>query len=438
MGIRLSAITPRSAAGRLVLLAACAGLLAGCKRETGAPITSGHEEVARSEGSCEVKGFQKPLRQSVILVDERAVNKATDRAQLRAGNAELFNLVLALGTPSQSLPTGVMAPRERLSIYLAPANGAAPRLIFTGCIPGFSEAERAQLANQTSAVGKSVDNFMTGGGAARLDKQAGEFSAALLRPLVAITQGEPEAPALGSFSQSSLVRSLQAVPQLVAPENGVPRLFILTNLRQFRPESPDPKAAREAGFVAGKDAALSFGRAEVHMVGPNAGDMAAKQFAEAFLLESGGALRSWGAVTFNGASPAPKVIRVFKGEVDYGGTKLPLVIRLAIDAQGQLVNSWVAVTNVRQIATPLTGQFSCGTDGTCHLTSDEGGLAQAWSASPGGEPEYNKDMPLGGLRSISATVADTRLKGRIFDAAVDTIGGRPDLAFSATETNDLW
>lgn len=385
------------------------------------------------EAACDLQGFQRPLRQSVIVVDERALTKSPDVAQLREANQALFDLVMNLGTPSRSLPTGVMAPRERLTILLAPADGGATRLLFTGCLPGFSAAEVAARKAGRSKVGELSDKTLTGGDTARLDKQAAGFATSLQQPLVALTRGQPVPTGRSAFAQSSLVRSLQSAPQLVPQDDGVPRLFIFTDLRQFRSSASDAATARSLGFAAGREAGLKLGRVEAHLVGPAAGDALSRQFAEAFLLESGARLQSWGAATFNGAPPAPVRVRNFTGEIDYGSDRLPLKLRLGTDATGTLVDSWIVVNDAREVATPLSGQLSCDSEQRCRLISDEGGLAQAWSLAPGGEPELGPEMPLGGLRSLEAAVADGRLSGRVFDAAVRTINGGTGLPITAVE-----
>jgi hypothetical protein len=400
-------------------------LLATACSDKAAPPTASAGAL-RQEGFCQLDGLAPALRHSIVMLDERSLTKAEGPAAIRAANAELFSIALALGDPGQAVTSGVMAPRERLSIYVAPADGAAPRLIFTGCIPGVSAAEAKALAARKSNLQGAADSYFGGSINNKIEEASGDFRQALLGSIVTAAQNAGASSPSRDLLTSSIVRSMRSVRQIAPPEQGLPRLFVLTSLAMFSsPAATTPATARAAGFAAADEAHLLLGRAEVHLLGRKPGDALAREFADAFVLGSQGALESWGSTTFNNAAAAPVRVNNYAGKIDYGGIEYPAQLRVAVDRNGSLVDSWITVKLAREYATPVTGAMSCDADGVCKLTSDDHGFAQVWSADPDPEPEFDADMPLGGLRYIEAEIADGKATGKVFDPSVDVIGSLP-------------
>jgi hypothetical protein len=154
-----------------------------------------------------------------------------------------------------------------------------------------------------------------------------------------------------------------------------------------------------------------------------------RDFAAALFLGSGANLASWSSRAPAALPPAPVTVRDYLGEVQYGTVSYPIQLRLASDSGGRLVNSWILVRGERPTGTPLTGSISCAGE-RCRVVGDDGGFAQAWSPAPGGQPEYDPNMPFGGLRNVEITIDGAQGQGRIFDHNVADVAGRPDIRFS--------
>lgn len=405
--------------GAATLVASCGGPATGTAGATSAA-------TPRLEAFCQLEGLPQSARQSVLVIDERVLVKATEPADARVVNPELFAIALSLGDPMQAVSSGAMAPRERLSVYIAPATGTAPRLVFTGCVPGVSADEMKALTARKSKVRGAVDSYFGANVGNKVSEATTEFRQALLGSLVRAVKDPAAGRKAADLQSSSIIRSLASVRQLAAPEQGLPRLFVLTDLTLFTAAGVvQPADARRAGFAAADTARLAFGKAEVHLLGRKAGTTLGRDFADAFVLGSQGLLQSWGGTTFSNAPAPPVKVRLFAGKIDYGGMEYPAQLRLAVDRNGSLVNSWLVVKLDREYATPVTGALACTPEDSCRLTSDDKGLAQAWSLDPNPQPEFAADMPLGGLRYIEADIVDGVATGKVFDPSVDQIGSLP-------------
>lgn len=409
----------------LVSVCGVAIVLAGCSGP--APTNgAGQAGVPHLEAYCSMPGLAPALRQTVVVVDQQEVRKAPSAAQIRVLNPELFQLIEGLGNP-QSVESGAMAAREHLAIYLAPTDGSAPKLVFTGCIPGISAAERKEMAGSKSGAAEASDSFFGKGPAEQAREAADHFHTALLGALVQVSNAAPDRRSSASILDRSLTRSLQATTQLAPPENGVPRLFFFTDLNSFAPDGlGDETKARTQGFADADKARLPLGRAEVHLIGPKAArDPLARDYAQAFFLGSEGRMLSWGGATFNTLPPPPVKVADFSGDVAYPPYRFPAQVRLAADRTGGLVDSWFIIKKERSLSTPLTGSLTCDADQNCQLTTDQGGFAQAWARKPGPDPEFNPELPLGGLRQLSGEIRNNTLTGKVFDPAVGQIGSSP-------------
>lgn len=400
-----------------------AAALAGCKPEAGAG-TGGPRSAVRSEAYCHRSDMSAALRQTVLVIDERAV-KAAKPAEMRTVNAKLFELVMGLGDPVAGLESGAMAPRERLTIMIAPADGAAPRVVFTGCVPGLSPTEIAEGRARRSSVENAGSDFFGAGAEKKVEEAARGFRLAVQGALVRMGDA-PQSGGLrpGGFEASSLLSSLKATRQLASDEGGMPRVFLFTDLATF-PSGGERTEARTAGFAAARQAGVVLGGAEVYLVGANGpGPAAARDYAEAFFLGSQGDVRSWGGVAFNALTAAPVEVRTYTGEIAYPFDRFPARLILGRDAQGRLVNSWLITRTDGEWATPVTGALTCR-DEVCRLLGDDGGLAQAWSTDPDPEPEFDAGLPLGGMRQIEAEVTPDSAEGFVSDPMISQFDGAP-------------
>lgn len=407
---------------RLAMLVATAAL-AGC--DGGTQVSTSAESI-RAEQACAIPGLPGPLRQTIILIDEASLRRAPDAAALRELNGELVAAVSSFADAAAAVGNGTLAPRERVSLLLAPADGGGARTLFSGCAPALTAEERQRLEAQSGWK----EDFTSSGAEDRIDSMADQYRTGLLGALLRAAQHAPEAPppAPSEFIRTALVRSLRATPRLSDPALGLARIIMVAPaaLRSV-PAFASVAEARAAGFAAARPLGLNFAQAELNVaIAPRA---ETRDYAAAFFLGSGGNLASWSTQAPTALQPPPANVQNFAGEVEYGQYRFPIQLRLASTASGALVNSWVVVRGERPTATPLTGTLACGGE-RCRVLSDDGGFAQLWSPDPGGEPEFASDLPFGGMRSVEIMIDADRGMGRVFDNAVDEIAGRRDIRFT--------
>lgn len=409
----------------LVWLGLAAALaLAGCKGGGSAESEKGGTGPARTmkaEAWCDREGLTAPLRQTILMIDERVIKPGTGAA-FRTNNPDLFEMLNNLGNAASGASTGTMAPRERLNLYVVPADGASPRLVFTGCAPGLSADELSEARAGRSSIGDFVGGDLAGEMEDATEAYNRQFILGSTR--MGDLAAAPDAVRAGQFAQSSLLASLKSVRQLGKEGAGVPRYFIFTDLGTF-PNLADATAAREAGFALAREAQLTMGGAEVVMMGPGGtSNSQARQFANAFFLGSQGELMGWGSGALGALPAAPVEVRTYSGELRYPDTRYPTRLIIGRDAQNRLVNSWLIVNSDREWATPIGGSLRCNAE-VCQLVQDRSGLGQRWNPQQGGEPTFTEDLPLSGMRSIRAELTPEAAKGEVWDADVVVFEGFP-------------
>jgi hypothetical protein len=410
---------------RALLISLSAVMVCACDGTVGAGEDTG---PLREEAACSLPGLSRPLRQTAILIDEGSLRPAEDDAALRALNSDVLDAVMAVADPESSVASGALAPRERVSLYLAPVDGSALRLLFTGCAPSLSADERAALERNSS----TLSDFTGSGAEDRIDTDAADYETMILGAIqrAAARARRQSPPRPRTFDASPLVQSLRATSRIGDPSAGLSRLVIIAP-HSFSgiPAFATPTQARAAGFALASQVGLDLGLVEIDVaLAPGANQ---RDFASAFFLASGGQLASWSTRFPTGLPRAPTAVRTFSGEIDYGPARYPVLVRIAQDYSGQLTSSWLLVRGERQpYGVPIAGAISCGGE-QCRVRGDQSGFAQAWSATPGGEPEFGPDLPFGGLRNIEMIFDGPTGQGRIWDPAVDEIAGqaRPEFRF---------
>jgi hypothetical protein len=218
---------------------------------------------------------------------------------------------------------------------------------------------------------------------------------------------------------------------------GIPRIIFVSPMKLPISRSfADVKAAREQGFTLASKLGVDFQRAEVYVTGLSSeASKYTRDFAQTLFLGMKGRL----AATSGDALPAfadwPISVSVFGGFIDYVGVKVPMQIRLAIDRSGSLVNSWMEVSVVRPVATPLTGKAICtaGTDEQCEITGDGKDFAQLWVTDVGPEPTFDPKLPLSGVRHFEFTVAGGSARGKVYDPNV-LFSGKKEMSFELART----
>lgn len=400
-------------------LLASAAVLGGC--DPGAPGDAPAAAISL-ETFCAAPGLAPALRHTTLVVDTGAL-QASAPEEFRARNPEFFKLAIGLADPAGALLSGAIAPRERITILAASPRSATLTPVFTGCVPGASPAEIA------AGAGSAAQKYFGSDLASQVEKQQAAFTRQLLLSLMALNKlSETPAPASERFQTSPLVKLLKPLGSQGADDPTVRRLFIFTDLRRSVPTpAASVAAARTAGFETAAQAQVTLGLAETYIVTPGGPPVEeAVEFLKAFMLGSQADLRRVGGFSANGMTPAPTTVAAFRGSLaatpDY---QMPMTLRLAATADGQIVNSWISYTGSRGVrATPLAGEWTCRAANECRLRSDpSGGLGQLWRLRPGPEPEVREDAPLGGLRFAEATETPSGLKGRIWDPVISI--GRP-------------
>lgn len=415
----------------LLTLAACG--------ESSIPAPSGGGGAFRLERFCTVGNLPGSLRHTYLLLDEHALAKAETPEEFAQNNAGLRDVVVAFTDPAAASLSGAMDYRERLSILLLPADGGAAKLLFEGCLPALSPEEIASA----QTAGSEIATFFTGGVQQQLHNDGEQFRSRAISALVlaARTAPGPANPETTRLIDSRLVQSLRASGRLISGQDGMPRMVLLSNMaRTDFGDDASREAARHRGFAEGREAALDLGRAELHVFladGQNAA--LARDYAQAFFLAQNANLLTWAGAALTTMPAAPTSIVRFTGEAAYPSGPESIQLRLAADRNGNLVNSWLVLRGSPNRSTPLTGPQTCDAPGVCHVSSDDGGFAQVWSESPGGEPEFDNTMPFGGLREWEISTRDARLTGRVFDPAVQQIGPAPGnnaIALSGRVSNE--
>ena len=384
-------------------------------------------EAVRQEAACPRDREPKALRQTVLVLDEAMVEAKSE------GNA-LWKRIVVEAADAREMGTGTLAPRERLTLLVARRDGSEMTPLFVGCSPNLpsEEVERARAADT------QWDIFTGGDSGARLKKTREAFSNGLARALAQVAK-RAEAIAATPAQAGSVLRALQNAGRLADPNHGLPR-FILVSPFQVVPKGEAAEAvdAREKGFALAERSGLDFGRAEIYLAGAQLGEGASLEFARALILGAKGVLAGARSDGLPRLQPEPVSVRVYAGFIDYVDQRIPLQLRLAATAQGDLVNSWIETTFSRSTATPVFGKMLCR--GTACEVRGDGRFAQVWFLDPKGEPKNRAKLPFGGARNLELTLKGTGAVGRISDPSV-VFGGanatkREDLRFEIERVED--
>jgi hypothetical protein len=384
---------------------ALAGVLsicvAGCQESAPRPAVGSGMEF-RMEEYCAIDGLPAALRHTFVLIDERTL-MPSDESERAEADETLLNdgvreSVLAFADPLQATQTGATDYRERVTLLLVPRSGAAAEVLFEGCVPGLSPDELAEARQGGSAI----ESFFTGGLDQRLQNDRDEFRRRVALALgKAAREAEGEAtPYSGNLAEGSLVASLRASGQLINADEGLPRIVILSNLARIDlGEARTREAAREQGFRDGAQAGLDLGRSEVHVFLVDGRQSAlARDYAEAFFLTQQGRLLSWSGDRPTNLPPAPVSVARFEGEARFVAPDWtpPVWVRIALDRNGSLVNSWITLRGNVNRSTPFSGIRSCNSEDACTLRADETGFAQVWRNFPDFELEAITPAPTAG------------------------------------------
>lgn len=402
----------------IALMALSIGVSACRQAPSETPVAGGAE--FRLERFCNLEGFKPSLRQTYLFIDELRLARTVSPEEFVARNSAIRDAVLAFADPERATASGVSDYRERISIYVLPVSGGGAKRLFTGCLPALSPEESAKAGSSESAVGA----FFTGGRAQALTEDVEIFRSRVIKALTIAASVAPEEAGYprGPLADTSLFRSLRASGRLVVADEGVRRVVLVSDLGRINPGAAQTRQeARQAGFKDGSQTGVDFGRAELVVLSSGAGKELVREYADAFFLSQHADLAYFGDNPAASASPAPVRVQRYTGKVQYPRGAEAVQIRVAIDRDGRLTQSWMILRGQPDRSTPLTGQAVCELGGDCDIRSDDGGFAQAWSLAPGGEPEFKNDAPFAGMRAWTFAAGPEQLTGKIYDPAV-TVG----------------
>lgn len=385
-------------------------------------------DAVRQEQACPREREPRPLRQTVVVLDEAMVSGSAEANQL-------WKRIVVEAADAREVGNGTLGPRERLTLLVARRDGSEVVPLFVGCSPNLPAEEAARARGADSAM----DRFLGNDSESRQKKSRDVFAGGLARALAQVA-ARAEALAGTPAPPDAFLRALRNAGRLADPNHGLPRLVLVSPFQVApKPAPATAQAAREQGFALAERSGLDLGRAEVYLAGAGLGEGAALEFARALLLGAKGWLVAARSDGMPRPSPAPTALRVYAGFIDYVDQRVPLQLRVAATPQGDLVNSWIETSfAARSAATPLNGKMLCRGE-SCEVRGD-GRFAQVWIAETQGEPADRGKLPFAGARNIALTLQGDAARGRISDPLVlfGSVrgGGREELRFEIQRADD--
>jgi hypothetical protein len=399
-------------------------------------------ETVNADSACHLEGMRRPLRQTVVVLDQALIVPQAGQ-DIGAANRAWLNTILTIAGVQAGQASTISAPRERITVIVAREDGGDLIRIFTGCSPTYSQDEIAEMKSSSGGLKGSVDWLLGKSVDARIENEQKTFRARLAVALAELPKmPKPKsANATGSASPTFL-GAFALLAGTIDLGEGIPRLFVLSPMNgEFLRGFQDVKSARSAGFDLAERINGDLQRAEVYVQGvSNNGAKYARDFIQAFFLGIKGRVSGISGETLPAVADQPQMIQVFGGSIDYGaGVKVPMQIRLASDSAGTLVNSWVEITVKRAVATPLTGKVVCKTPQTCEITGDGKEFAQAWVVDPSLDQmqNFSESLPFSGVRYFQFSTSTGGLKGRAYDPLVSSINGKKELSFELARTPNI-
>lgn len=401
----------------LLICSALSGaiVLTSCDGGSGSAPTKSGGSTIRAEAACDMKGAQAPLRRTIILVDAKALTKAGDAVAFAEQNKAFRDLVLSIADPAVALPAGTSAAREQITIAVVPADGSAAQTTFVGCIPGLSAQELADAQSKEGGIG----SMFSSGTARQLEDQASNFRTQLIGGMVAAgaLAGEKSGSQSGPVAAAPFLAGIRASKGMFDGDDRVQRLVLMSDLSGLDLPNGEQAAVRKAAVEAGRKAAGDLPQVDIHVVLPSGKSAAGREYFESYWLAQGGRLLSYGPEKLGNATPAPIRLWRFSAQAAYPSGNELADVRIGDDGKGKLTASWLTLLGTPSFPIPMTGSISCSGE-DCEVRSDRGGFAQAWSDTPGGEPEFRNDLPFGGMRNFSFKIAGERLTGEATDEGV--------------------
>jgi hypothetical protein len=140
-------------------------------------------ETVVAEDACTLEGFSRPLRQTIAVIDELAIEPWT-HGEISDANRRWINAVIGLAGVQEGQRTETAAPRERITVLLARANGSDLVRVFTGCPPTFSRDEFEKLDAQSTGLARAFNAWLGKDPRSRVEAGQKAFRISLLGALV--------------------------------------------------------------------------------------------------------------------------------------------------------------------------------------------------------------------------------------------------------------
>ena len=116
-------------------------------------------ETIVDDEACRSEGLPRPLRQTLILIDQSIIESAPT-GDVGDNNRKWINKVLSIAGVQEGQTASIAAPRERLSVVVAREDGGDLVRIFTGCSPTYSQAEVSELKRARGGLKGSLQWFI--------------------------------------------------------------------------------------------------------------------------------------------------------------------------------------------------------------------------------------------------------------------------------------
>lgn len=384
--------------------------------------------VARAvvdESHCHVSGFPPSLRQTIIIIDGQLIEP--EPAGPKAENQVWRRFIMQFLNNADPLVRQRIDARERVTVVVANADGSGVTPFFIGCVPLYRIEEESSLDASTT----NLELFFGNDWRSQLKKAGERFVNGATLALVQSVSLLPEGIESGkAFRESSLISALARTP-LVSLESGLPRIILYTDLDNYEFPSGEPAAIRATARADADRVGVNLSYAEVHVFGSGRNQPEhVRHYLSSFLLSSRGHLATLtsrdGAMA---AAQTPRSVSRYQGTVDFPETLHPLRLRMALDQNGTLVNSWVEMQASLPKFVPVFGVLTCPQQDKCIFVGDNI-FAQIWDDDPDPRPDLKPWQPFGGMRNLHFELDGDRISGRIRDELGFIAGREEGLGFT--------
>ena len=222
-------------------------------------------EAIVADSACRAEGLARPLRQTIVVVDQATVESKTG-SDVGDINRRWIGTIVTLAGVQEGQNTVVSMPRERLTVLVAMQDGTDLARVFTGCPPTYSQDELAELEKSNQGLSGQLRIFVGRDPRSRVEAEQKAFRATLLEALVQVARLPSVKPGATAPDSAGFLNALLAVNANFDSAQGIPRLIVISPMTL--PNAPrDAKSAREAGFALALKLGADLQRAEVYVTG---------------------------------------------------------------------------------------------------------------------------------------------------------------------------